>query len=382
MIPESSPPRRLLLVHTWAGLPARQELYIGLQAKTGWRMQILTVRRWRDDYGRTVEAERAPDLEGELVALPVGMNGNIPLHYFKRRLGHLVREFEPDCVYIYHEPYAVMTWQVLHAAKAVTTAPVGIRSSQNILKHYPFPFRRMEREVYSRSDFAVTVSENVADVMRAKGYAKPIYVIPMPVDVEVFKPAERRALAGPLRIGFVGRLVPEKGIDTALWALSKLKAETATLTVVGDGPQRIELANLAKRLSVEEMVTWQGSLSREATAVAYRELDVIVVPSRATARWAEQFGRVVIEAAASGVPSIVTRSGELPHLVEKIGIGWTVAENDAGAMADTLRYLADNRSELVTAAETARDRVVEGFADGVIVGMLGHALGSVMRSGR
>ena len=47
-----------MLVHPWAGLPSRQALYIGLEETTGWDLLIVTARRWKDDYGRMVDAKR------------------------------------------------------------------------------------------------------------------------------------------------------------------------------------------------------------------------------------------------------------------------------------------------------------------------------------
>lgn len=58
---------RLLLMHPWAGLPSRQALYIGLERATAWDLLIVTARRWKDDYGQTIDA--APDLRGRLLIL-------------------------------------------------------------------------------------------------------------------------------------------------------------------------------------------------------------------------------------------------------------------------------------------------------------------------
>ena len=359
-----------MLIHPWAGLPSRQTLYIGLEEATGWDLLIVTAKRWKDDYGRIVDATPAQQLRGRLLALPVGLSGNIPLHFFMGRLKHQISEFSPDCIYIYHEPYAVGTFQVMRAAKAVTSAPVGIRSAQNINKRYPTPFRQWERSVYRQSAFAVVVSENVAQVMRTKGYERPISIIPMPVDTGTFFPGLERQASAPLRIGFVGRLVPEKGVDTTLKALATLPSGTAVLTVIGDGPQLPALEELAGSLGVAEAVTWRGSLDREATAEAYRAFDVVLVPSKATARWREQFGRVVIEAAATGVPVIATRSGELPFLVESLGAGWIVEEDDAAAMAHILQTLCEDRDSLVEAGHRARRSVEERYSDQAIVRQL------------
>ena len=367
-----------MLVHPWAGLPSRQALYIGLEEVTGWDLMIVTTRRWKDDYGRMVSATPDPKLRGRLLALPVGLSGNIPLHFFTGGLKHHIREFNPDCVYIYHEPYAVGTYQMVRAAKSVSSAPVGIRSAQNITKRYPTPFRQWERRVYRQSDFAVVVTENVAQVMREKGYRRPIHVVPMPVDTATFSPAgdaqpaaaDAEGESAPLRLGFVGRLVPEKGIDTALRALASLPAGTADLTVVGDGPQRSALVELAASLGVSDAVRWRGSLDLQSTADAYRGFDVVLVPSKATDHWREQFGRVVIEAAATGVPVIATRSGELPFLVNSLGEGWIVEEEDAAAMADILETLCADRESLIGIGHRLRQSAEEKYSDRTIVDQL------------
>jgi L-malate glycosyltransferase len=359
-----------MLIHPWAGLPSRQALYVGLEEVTGWDLLIVTARRWKDDYGRLVQATPDPELKGRLLALPIGLSGNIPLHFFVGGVKRHIRRFDPDCIYIYHEPYAVETYQVLCAAKAVTSAPVGIRSAQNINKRYPVPFRQWERSVYRRSDFAVVVSDNVAGVMRAKGYQKPISIVPMPVDTGTFFPGAERALSTPLHIGFVGRLVAEKGVDTALQAMAALPGSTAVLTVIGDGPELPVLRQLAASLGVDDAVTWLGSLDRQATADAYRTFDVVVVPSKATARWREQFGRVVIEAAATGVPVVATRSGELPFLVESLGAGWIVEEGDAAAMAELLSTFTTDRRLLVEAGKRVRQSVEERYTDETVIGQL------------
>ena len=119
-----------------------------------------------------------------------------------------------------------------------------------------------------------------------------------------------------------------------------------------------------------DAVAWRGTLDRPATAEAYRHFDVVVVLSKPTPRWREQFGRVVIEAAASGVPVIVTRSGELPFLVASLGAGWIVEEEDAAAMAQLLSTLAADRRLLVEAGNRARQSVEERYTDETVIGQL------------
>lgn len=371
-------------MHPWAGLPARQSLYSKLADHTGWNIALLTAETWRDEYGNEIQAVAGQGTRTELLVSPIALKGNIPLHFFIGRLHHHVRHFNPDLVYIYHEPYAAATFQMLRAVRATSEVPVGVRSAQNLLKRYPIPFRQSEAYVYRESDFAVVVSDNVAEVMRHKGYRKPIDVIPMPVDLAIFKPTANRTAraSGTFRVGFVGRLVPEKGADTAIKAIAESRDRGLTLEVIGSGPDEQRLRALADDLGVDDRINWRGALDRKALASAYCDLDLIVVPSRATHRWSEQFGRVVIEAAASEVPAVVSRSGELPFLVGQIGAGWTVGESDHRELAKVLLHLNSDRISLSDAAVRARKGVEARFSDEAIVASLAGALSAARLRGR
>lgn len=371
-------------MHPWAGLPARQALYAKLAGFTGWRIRLLTAAKWKDEYGAEIDATAGPGLQTELISVPVALRGNIPLHFFTAPLRRHIRDFAPDLVYIYHEPYAAATFQMLRATRSAVDVPVGVRSAQNLLKRYPTPFRQSEAYVYSQSDFAVVVSDNVADVMRRKGYRKPVAVVPMPVDLSAFSPApQRRERKGePLRVGFVGRLVPEKGADTAIRAVAAVQGPKVVLQIIGSGADEQRLRALADSLRIRDRIDWRGALDREAVAAAYKEMDLLVVPSRATKRWSEQFGRVVIEAAAAAVPAVASRSGELPFLIDQIGAGWTVRESDHQDLAAKLTQLANERSTLLEAGITARRSVQEHFSDEAIVASLAETFSGAVSRGR
>ena len=371
-------------MHPWAGLPARQSLYSKLADHTGWHIALLAAKTWRDEYGTEIKAVAGQGMTTELRHSPIALKGNIPLHFFIGRLRRHVRDFDPDLVYIYHEPYAAATFQMLRAVRALSDIPVGVRSAQNLLKRYPIPFRQSEAYVYRESDFVVTVSDNVADVMRRKGYRKPIEVIPMPVDLAVFRPSHTGAheAKNTLRVGFVGRLVPEKGADTAIKAIADVQGIDLVLDIIGSGPDEPRLRTIADTLGVHDRINWRGALDRTAVASAYRELDLLVVPSRKTARWSEQFGRVVIEAAAAEVPAIVTRSGELPSLIGQIGAGWTVGESDHEELARMLVHLDTDRLALHDAAVRARQGAEARFSDEAIVVSLAAALSAAAVRGR
>src|SRR5204862_775933 len=129
----------------------------------------------------------------------------------------------------------------------------------------------------------------------------------------------------------------EKGVDTLIDALALLPDDDYCALIVGDGPCSGDLKKRAAQAGLGTRVRWTGPVHSGDTVSLYHEMDVLVVPSKTTPGWKEQFGRVVIEALASGVCVITSDSGELPHLVGATEGGWTFPEGDHEALAARLR---------------------------------------------
>jgi len=323
---------RLAVVSRPCVEPVNQDLYARVQAQTGWDVTLLLPRSWKTEYGRR-RAERWPAFRGELVPLPAVPAGNIPLHFYPVALRHRLRALRPDIVYVHHEPYAAATFQVVRAAHATDGPAIGFYSAQNLSKSYPWPVSRWERWVHTHADFALPVSAEVAQVLRGKGYAGLMEVMPLPVDTERFQPAaEGRRNSRPFTAGYVGRLAPEKGVDTLIEALPQVNGATRLL-IAGDGSARGSLVALARATGLADHITWAGYVPHEAVPETYRAMDVLVVPSRTVPSWKEQFGRVVVEALACGVPVIASDSGELPNLVGETRGGWLFREGDSADLA-------------------------------------------------
>ncbi|MFO8008893.1 MAG: glycosyltransferase family 4 protein [Candidatus Brocadiia bacterium] len=116
--------------------------------------------------------------------------------------------------------------------------------------------------------------------------------------------------AGPVRLGFAGRLVPIKGAVLALHALARLReqSERFELDVAGTGPEEHNLRTTARALGIEDSVRFPGLVSDMASF--YRRIHVMVVPSLR-----EPLGNVSIEAAFYGCPVVATRVDGLPEAV-------------------------------------------------------------------
>ena len=179
-------------------------------------------------------------------------------------------------------------------------------------------------------------------VLRSQGFRglAPI-VLPAGIDSATFHPRTDARGAGAFTIGYVGRLVPEKGIDTLVSAVARLEPPVR-LEVAGAGPMEAALRRQVLREGIaRERVLFLGQLEAGGVAALLRRIDVLVLPSRTTPVWAEQFGRVLAEAMACGTPVIGSSSGEIPHVVGDAGL--VFPEGDAEALAARLRELRDSR---------------------------------------
>jgi len=156
----------------------------------------------------------------------------------------------------------------------------------------------------------------------------------------------------------VGRLVEEKGGDLLLESLSRLEG-TWRAYIQGSGPQREALEAQARRLGIADRASFEGWISSAQMPAFYRQLDVLVVPSRTRPNWKEQFGRVLIEAMACGVPVVGADSGEIPHVVGDAGL--IFPEDDAAALHDCLARLRREPELHAHLARRGRERVLAHY---------------------
>jgi glycosyltransferase involved in cell wall biosynthesis len=324
-------------------------------------LQLITTKRWRE---AEVEVEATPDDLFPVIAARTYLSKHIQLFaYDPRPIIRALRKFRPHLIDLNHEPYSVACSEVLTLCRwFAPDVPVVMHTNQNILHQYPLPFRWMERRALKRLSAAYACSETVLEVLRAKGFTRTAPVITYGVNTKAFSPPAtlRREPGQPLTIGFVGRMLPGKGLNVLADALAKLKTEEWQLLLVGDGPECEAFKQSLAAHGLLERAQFAGAISYDQIPGYFHQMDVMVMPTQTTKRIREQFGRVLVEAMASGVPVIGSTCGAIPEVIGHAGL--VVEEGDDDALADALRRMLSDEGLRQRLARAGRTRVEQQYS--------------------
>ena len=278
----------------------------------------------------------------------------------------LVRRWHPEVVHAHDWLVAqtAITLGELTRAPVVSTihATEAGRHQGWLPKPLNLAIHSFERWLAHRSAAVITCSMAMHDEVTRlfELPADRVSVVPNGVEPGRWNPpaAARAAVraqlvpdGGPLLV-FAGRLVHEKGVQTLVRALPRLRARypAARLAVAGTGHYDEKLRALARRLRVARAVTWLGFLTEDELADLLGAADVVVVPSLY-----EPFGIVALEAAAARVPLVVTEVGGLCDLARDGVATAAFAPRDVeGLVAAVDRVLADPGAARRAVARAAR----------------------------
>ena len=366
---------KLLVVSHSCAIPVNRLLYAEIGRLTGWQISIVLPSNWKTEYGVIADVGADQDGSLELLPTPVFKPGNIILHAYRRSFGRLLKRLNPDAIYVHHEPYALATAQVYLVNQLRTRKPIGFYSAQNIAKRYPPPFSWTEAMVLRQSSFSFPVSTEVENVFRNKGYTGRSTVLPLGVDLSVYRPQpdldtlkSRLGCNGEVLIGHLGRIVPEKGLSTLLKSLSLIRDLPWRLAMVGSGEFKERFDAEAAELGLSKRIVHAGFVPHEQAPRYLSAFDVLVLPSETQPNWKEQFGRVVIEALACGTPVVGSDSGEIPNLIRDTGGGLVFKERQPQELADRLATMIRDRSLRATLAATGGQAVAARYSLPAIAG--------------
>ncbi|MDB5656731.1 MAG: glycosyl transferase, group 1, partial [Tardiphaga sp.] len=285
------------------------------------------------------------------------------LHFYPG-LRRLLREIDPDVIHLWEEPWSIVALQVRFLKGR---AAMVMEVDQNILKRLPPPFELIRKQVLRHTDHVLSRSPDATAVVRARGYQGAVTSIGYGVDLRNFNPdaapITARATPPDFRIGYVGRLVEEKGLDDALDAML-LATAPVSLAIMGEGPYESRLRQRIAELGLTHRVAIRGWGTPADVAGFLRSLDVMILLTRTTKSVREQFGRVIVEAQACGIPVIGSQGGAIPDVVGDGG--WIVPERDPAALARLLDVIAADPKLLQAQGLAAQSNVSDRFTYRVV----------------
>lgn len=318
--------------------------------------------RWE----RLTHEETAPDRMRRSPLFAV-----MPLFFLVSGMWHawqLARRERYDIVHVHWPmPMALLGWAARRARPTpMVTTFYGIELRW-VQSRLPF-LRWLIRWAARASAQAVAISTYTARELR-KFADVPIEVIPYTAELAPPSSSPRSSRGAERSVLFVGRLIERKGMSHLIRALGTVRQRTpARLVVIGDGPERPRLEQLARDVGVAAHVDFRGRVSDEALRSAYAAADVFVLPSVLDARQdTEGLGVVLLEAMNYSVPVIASDIGGITDIVQHERTGLLVPPGDEAALASALTRVLDDGALAQMLAGGGRRLLRETFSwDGIV----------------
>ncbi len=301
-----------------------------------------------------------------ITSLRLFFNGRNHFHFYID-LDSIINKIKPDIVHIDEEHYSIVTFQAMRLAKKANARTLFF-TWQNIYKRYPAPFSFIQEYILKNADGAIAGNEEAKDSLKRKGFGKNITVIPQfGVDTDIFKKISFSDIrsdiglkADKFIVGFMGRLVEEKGVLDLIRAAARVKGrENLLLLLIGSGPLGRKIIDLAAREELGHTLKLIDHVPSMEVPLYMNCFDCLVLPSRTRPNWKEQFGRVLIEAMACEIPVIGSSSGEIPRVISDAGM--VFEEGDINELANRIELLLRDKELRASLGKKGRERVLASY---------------------
>jgi glycosyltransferase involved in cell wall biosynthesis len=279
-----------------------------------------------------------------------------------RSIRGLIRTLKPDAVHLFGL-FSVSSLGAMWAIRGLENLVISVWGSD--IKPAgggeTYKERLIKRYLLNQADCLVSVSEYLAhEVERYLKYPRDIEIVPWGVDIDMFRPIQRRGNSRVITVGFAKRLHPLSGPDILLkafqYARDKCKREVL-LKIAGSGPMETQLKQDAAQLGLADSVEWVGWVGTpEGLRDFYYSVDMFVMPSRR-----ESFGVSAVEASATGLPVVASRFGGIPEIVVHGETGLLVDPDDIHGFGEAIVTLGENEDLRRQMGVKARARAEERF---------------------
>ncbi|MBW4560970.1 MAG: glycosyltransferase family 4 protein [Mojavia pulchra JT2-VF2] len=323
---------------------------------------LLTPSNWKAlEWNRVFEVEK-PYPNIKVYTAPVLFSGRGGAHiYAPWQLWQVLNDFQPDVVQVEEEVFSLCTFELAIWSR-ITGKPMVVFGWENMDRTLPVVRRWIRQFVMNTAQLMLPGNQDGANLLRQWGYRGLMEIMPqMGVDTQLFSPRSPENKNEAFHIGFLGRLVPEKGVNTIFGAAHLLKEKGLNFRIIicGSGSYEEALKREAQQQQIADLVIWRGSVRHEQAPEEISKLDVLVLPSLTAATWKEQFGHVLIEAMAMGIPVVGSSSGEIANVIGRSDL--VFPEGEAEKLATILERMICNPTWRQELAQHGLTRVYQHY---------------------
>lgn len=356
---------RVLIIDNLAVASSRRHLYRFSAKQFGEPIHLLVPESWREQ-GVVTKCEEENDDNLKVYKSPF-IFGYRHQRVVYLRLKKIIYTVKPEIIFINSEPENFNTFHLVRTVKKYfPKTKLACASWRNIdYKSNPYPYkfgwinRLLESYTKKRIDICFVYSHTTEGLMKELASWNVVY-IPPALNCEDFQfvPKQPSPEADTFLVGYLGRLSYEKGVDILIRAIAQTEKNIRGY-IVGDGPEKNKLKILAEELGISDRIRWDDAVSFKDVPSVLRNFDVLVLPSRSTKIWKEQFGRVLIEAMAVGVPIIGSKSGEIPNVIGECGL--LFKEESENELVDAINKIKDDHENRKRLIKRGREKVEQEY---------------------
>jgi glycosyltransferase involved in cell wall biosynthesis len=353
--------RVLFISHTYI-VGVNQGKLEAIAATGAVEVGLLVPEKWEAvQWGKRLQLEQ-PYPQIKLYPAKVWFEGRGGAYvYPPQTLLKAILDFRPDILQIEEEVFSLSALEIALCARLLGK-PMVLFGWENMDRQLS-PFRNWVRQfVLGTAQFIIAGNHDGAALVKQWGYQRSVEIMPqMGVDTAFFAPPQQ-ADQSEFCIGFVGRISYHKGIDLLIQAgrMLRERGHRFRLVFCGSGSDEPAFRQQAQEAQLDGYLTWRGGVRHDEVPQEMGQFDVLVLPSRTVETWKEQFGHVLIEAMAMGIPVVGSTCGEIPNVVGRSDLVFT--EGNAEELAAILDRLISDAEWCKNMGHYSLDRVHQYYS--------------------
>lgn len=230
--------------------------------------------------------------------------------------------------------------------------PLDEKTSQILTSH-------LHRKTIQKCDQLVTITHQVKKMYSNFFDEEKICVIPLGVDIDLFKPSDENTPKGDPELLFAGYLYKLKGVEFLIKAMPIVmeKYKNIKLRIIGNGPDKQPLQKLAETLKISKNVTFEGFAPHTQMPKYYQQCDIFCFPTLG-----EPFGKAIIEAMACAKPVVATNIGGSAEIIQNKKTGILIEPGRSDLLANEILDLLNDGKQMKTIGSNARKLVAQKYS--------------------